>query len=173
MKSKLKKAALILLAPFGFWAVLCNFESIAMIKEHREITVQRPREKVFAFLTDDSKLSSWVKGIVSIEPFGEPKEGVGAKARLVVNVPTEMEFVSTISEWEPPRRFAWSVDVKETASMQIYTLDEVDGGTKVTLDVEHRLKGFVMKLMSPFIGWHLKSERAKEMERLRKVLEKL
>lgn len=173
MKSKLKKTALILLVPFGFWAVLCNFESIAMIKEHREITVPQPREKVFNFLTDDRKLSSWVKGIVSIKPFGEPTEGVGAKARLVVNIPTEMEFVSTISAWEPPRRFAWSVDVKEMASTQTYTLDEVEGGTRVTLDVEHRLKGFVMKLMSPFIRWHLKSERAKEMERLRKLLEQL
>jgi uncharacterized protein YndB with AHSA1/START domain len=144
-----------------------------MIKEHREITVRQSREMVFAFLTDDSKLSSWVKGIVSVEPFGEPKEGVGAKARLVVNVPTEMEFVSTISEWEPPRRFAWSVDVKEMASTARYTLVEADEGTKVTLDVEHRLKGFVMKLMSPFIRWHLTSERAKEMERLRKALEEL
>ena len=173
MKSKLKKAALVLLVPFGSWAVLCSFESIAMIKEHREITVQQPREKVFAFLTDDSKLSTWVKGIVSIEPFGEPKEGVGAKARLAVNVPTEMEFVSTISEWEPPRRFAWSIDIKEMASTQIYTLDEVDGGTRITLHVEHRLKGFVMKFMSPFIRWHLNSERTKEMVRLRNVLEKL
>lgn len=144
-----------------------------MIKEHREITVNQPREKVFEFLTDDDKISTWVNGIVSIEPFGEPKEGVGAKARITVNVPMEMTMVSVVSEWDPPRRFAWAVDVDSMASQQAYTLEEVADGTKIILDVEHRLKGFFMKLMSPLIGWQIKSERAKEMVRLQKVLDEL
>jgi uncharacterized protein YndB with AHSA1/START domain len=173
MKYKLKIAALVLLSVGLAWSILCNLESIAMIKEHREITIQQPREKVFEFLNDNSKISSWVNGIVAIEPFGEPTEGLGAKATITVNVPAEMKMVSTISEWEPPRRFAWSVDIEQMTSRQTYTLEEVGDGTKVTLTVEHRPKGFFMKLLSPVIGWQIKSERAKEMERLKKVLNEL
>lgn len=173
MKAKLKIAALVVLTLAVVWAILCNLGSIAMIKEHREITVQQSREKVFEFLNDDEKISTWVNGIVAIEPFGEPSEGVGAKANITVNVPTEMTMVSTISEWDPPRRFAWSVDVDAMASQQTYTLDEFEGGIKITLTVEHRPKGFFMKLLSPLIAWQIKSERAKEMERLKKVLEEL
>ena len=102
MKSKIKKAALTAMFLFIAWAAICNLESISMIKEHREIVVDQPREKVFEFLNDDTRLSSWVNGIVSIEPFGEPAEGLGAKAKIVVNVPSEMEMVSTISEWDSP-----------------------------------------------------------------------
>lgn len=173
MKSKLKKTALAFVILTAGWAALCNLNTFAMIKEHREIIVQQPREKVFDFLNDRDKLSLWVNGIVRVEPFGEPSEGLGAKARIVVNVPAEMELVSTISQWDPPRRFAWSVDVKELASEQVYTLEEVDGGVKVVLDVEHWLKGFFMKLMSPLIGWQIKSERAKEMIRLQTALNDL
>jgi len=144
-----------------------------MIKEHREIVVPQTRDTVFAFLTDETKLTSWVDGIVSIEPFGEPSEGLGSKARVKINVPVEMEVVSTTTEWEPPYRVAWSVDVPEMASTQTYTLEPVAEGTQITLDVEHRLKGFFMNLFSPLIGWQIKSARAKEMERLREVLSQL
>ncbi len=173
MKTALKRTGIAIGSLGLAWAIFCNLESLSMIKEHRELTVRKPRETVFGFLNDSSKISSWVKGIVAIEPFGEPTEGVGAKAKIVINVPTEMEMVSTVSEWDPPHRFAWSVDVKEMASTQTYTLDEVEGGTKVTLDVEHRFKGFFMKLFSPLIGRQIKSERAKEMERLKQALEAL
>jgi carbon monoxide dehydrogenase subunit G len=173
MKTALKRIALVSGSLCLAWVILCNLESISMIKEHRELTVTKPREAVFEFINDNEKISSWVKGIVSVEPFGEPTDGMGAKVKLVVNVPAEMELVSTISEWEPPHRFAWSVDVKEMASTQTYILDEVEGGTKITLNVEHRFKTFFMKLISPLIGMQIKSERAKEMERLKQVIEAL
>ena len=164
----------IVIASLGLaWAILCNLESVSMIKEHRELTVQKPRKTVFEFINDKGKISSWVNGIVSVEPFGEPTEGVGAKVKLVINVPTETELVSTVTEWEPPHRFAWTVDIKEITSTQTYTLDEIEGGTRITLDVEHRFKGYFMKLLSPIIGSQIKTERPKEMERLKRALNDL
>ncbi len=145
-----------------------------MIRERREITVQQPRETVFEFLNDEEKLSSWVNGIVSITPIGAIEEGLGARAKIVINVPTEMEFESTVTAWDPPRRFAWSVEMKEMASTQTYTLEDLgDRRTKILLEVEHQLKGFVMRCLSPLIRMTLKRERAKEMERLRTVLDAL
>ena len=144
-----------------------------MIKEHQEIVVRQPRKTVFEFLNDEEKLSSWVNGIVTITPIGEPKEGLGARAKLVVNVPTEMEFESVVTVWEPPRRFAWSIDVKQMASTQTYALEDLGEETKIVLDVEHRLKGFTMKLLSPLIRMTLKKERAKEMERLKAALNEI
>ena len=172
MRSAIKRTVIALLLLAVAWAVACNAETLSMIREQREITVQKPRQEVFDFLNDETKLSSWVNGITSIEPFGEPKQGVGAKAKLVVSVPTEAEFVSVVSEWDPPKRFAWSVDMKEMASTQTYTLEDLgDGATKVVLEVEHRPKTFMMKLLSPLIGWSIKKERAKEMVRLKTMLE--
>lgn len=144
-----------------------------MITERREIVATPPPEKVFEFLNEDSKVSSWVNGIESIEPFGEPSEGLGARAKLVVSSPAKMEFVSTVTEWEPPNRFAWTVDDHGMKSTQTYTLDRIRDGTRVVLTVVHEPKSWTAKLLAPLIGWSIKKERAKEMIRLQNELNKL
>lgn len=152
------------------WGILCNLGAVSVIKERREIVVKPSPEDVFEFLNDDAKLSSWVNGIESIKPFGEPSEGLGAKAKLVVSLPTKMEFVSEVTEWDPPRRFAWTVDDHGMKSTQTYNLEEVDGGTRIVLSVIHEPRTWMTKLFSPLIGWTIKKERAKEMIRLRDAL---
>ena len=137
----LKWTGIVLVIPGAIWVIGCLLsDKIAMIREHQELTVKQPREKIFEFLNDESNAALWINGIVSIEPIGEPKEGLGSQVKIVVNVPSDMEIISTVTEWDPPKRFAWTGEVEGFTGVQTYQLEEVEGGTKIILDVEHRRK---------------------------------
>ena len=78
----------------------------------------------------------------------------------------EMEFLSTVSAWNPPAEFVWTLELDQMESVQSYRLDEVSEGTRITVTGRHRLKGLFMTLISPFLGWQIRTARAKEMAKL-------
>ena len=111
-------------------------------------TIRRPRQHVWAALTDWSSAPNWMKGVDELRPLDEGAVGEGtrlsAKARG-----TERETI--IVAWEPAERLVLqSRQGGVTADYEYRFCDSVDG-TQVTLHAECTGTGFRWRLAMPLI----------------------
>jgi uncharacterized protein YndB with AHSA1/START domain len=91
----------------------------------REVVLPLPRERAWELLTDQAALREWLAEDAELEP--EPGGAVRADDREGV-----------VEDVDPGRRLTFRWDDGEDASRVEWTLDEVPGGTRVTV-LERRL----------------------------------
>lgn len=142
-----------------------------MISESSHITINLPVEQVFDFLSQDSNLSSWVNGVVSITPVGLPTGGVGDAVIIEVDRPQPMTIRSELIEYQPPHRLTIEHRAKGMTGRLTYQLSPFDGVTQLELQAQHQPLGTLNRLFAPVIGRIIKRERRKELARLKAVLE--
>lgn len=106
----------------------------------RKTLIRAPRERVWRALTDTAEFSKW---------FGVRTDGQfapGARLRMTSTHPGEYEGVAfdmTVVEMTPPKAFSWrwhpgaeqppAGDTTATTTLVTFRLDEVPGGTLVTV----------------------------------------
>lgn len=108
-----------------------------------EIEIARPRAEVFAFITDVSKDTTWTQGLVSAVQTTEGPFGIGTK------IDRESRFLG--------RHFAYTLDVTDLVDDErvamtttsapfpmtvTYTLEDADGGTRMTIVSTGNPRGF-------------------------------
>ena len=86
------------------------------------ITIQAPRERVWALLTDFPGMHRWFVGVRAVELDGPPKVGVERR----VTFRGGLAHHETISEWTPPSHLALVVEKPSGL---------VAAGTRVDIDV--------------------------------------
>lgn len=105
----------------------------------RSVVIRAPRERVWRALTDHREFSAWF-GVAMAGPF-EAGKRVGG--RVTMEAYKELVFSLVVNKLIPPRYFSWRwnpapIDPKadyskEPMTLVEFTLDEVAGGTKLTV----------------------------------------
>jgi len=144
-----------------------------MIKESHKISIDKDISTIFDFINDDSKLHTWVNGIVSIEPIGTHTGGIGDSVLIKVNIPNDAEITSTLIEYEKPTRMSIKYSSNGMNGKMSYDLEDLGNSTELKVMAQHNAQGIFMKILSPIIGFVIKKERKKELIRLKKVIEAL
>lgn len=116
------------------------------------IDVQRPREEVFAYLSDFSTSREWDPGVVEAERLNGQAVGEGAEFRLVAEfLGRKNELVYRIVEYNPPYAVTFLGENAAIVSRDRITFESIAWGTQVTYDADLALKG-VRRIADPLLA---------------------
>jgi len=133
------------------------------------VVIRRPPEDVFAFLADGETGGRWRSGVLDVQH--RSGSGVGAVYEQGVKGPFGRRVAADyeITEYEPDRRLGFRAIAGPVRPEGSYTLEPVDGGTRVTFKLACAPSG-AARLMSPMVAKTMRAEVA-QLDRLRSVLE--
>lgn len=118
----------------------------------RTVTVDRPLERVFAYLSDFTTTNEWDPGTVrTTREIGEG--GVGTRYRNVSRfMGRETELIYVVEEHSPERRFRLRGENKTLVAHDTMTFALTEGGgTTVTYRAQFMLKGLT-RLAAPLLA---------------------
>jgi uncharacterized membrane protein len=141
-----------------------------MITKSIDITINRPVEEVFAFLTDASNHPRWDSSSVLMDPKEPGPWHAGMTFREVRRIgPRTTEFRSTIAELEPNRR----MELRSLSGPPFqghWRFSPVDGNTRLQWSGEMRLTG-PMRIFEPIVARSFSQSVDANFARLKQVLE--
>ncbi|MBI5303429.1 MAG: SRPBCC family protein [Chloroflexi bacterium] len=135
------------------------------------ITINRPIDQVFTFVTDFSKAVEWQAGIVEARITSNAPRGVGTTYVWVQQiVGQKMDTSGEITAWDPPRRYEWkSVNGPFPVSGGI-TFRAEGNGTAVTQYADAEPGGF-FKLAEGLLVKQIEGQFAQSLKTLKELLE--
>jgi hypothetical protein len=141
-----------------------------MITATADITIHRPIEDVFAFLTDASNHGRWDSTSIEMVPLEPGPWRAGLEFREVRRIgPRPTEVRSRIAGFEAGR----SMDLESLTGPSFrghWRLATVDGGTHLRWNGELEPSG-IMGLLAPLIQRQFRKTTASNFARLKEVLE--
>jgi uncharacterized protein YndB with AHSA1/START domain len=141
-----------------------------MITEGSE-HLDRPVEEVFAFITDVRNDPRWHTDVIEARLTGGVSVGKGS----IFEIRTK-PFMGvsggtvTVSEYEPPGRIVFDVEMGKMRPTTTLTVMPEDGGSRVTRRIDMEPYG-VMRLMAPFMAGMARRRNAGFLAELKRVLE--
>jgi len=134
--------------------------------------IARPPSKVFAFLADQRNEGQWHTDVLEARLTSTEPIGLGTQfwIRLKPFMGTS-EARSTVSQYEPDRRVAHTVQMGKLTPISGYTIDPDErGGCRVTKTVELEPAG-LMRLIAPMMKSMIRKANVQFLENLKRVLE--
>ncbi len=133
--------------------------------------IDRPVDEVFAFLVDPSKTADWTPGVTEARQTSEGPIGVGTTVLFIGRfLGRGFESPSEVMDFVPNQRFT----AKSTSGpfqLEVdYTLQPVDGGTRLATVYRGESRGF-FKLAEPVIVRLAKKHFETAAENLKALLE--
>jgi carbon monoxide dehydrogenase subunit G len=131
------------------------------VRIEHEVTISRPREEVFAYLSDPANLPEWQSGVVEIRKDGEHhfKE---VRRVLGREVTSDVE----VTALDPPRRFDLAVRSGPLTVQVSHTLEAAGDETQLRVAGEANAG-----LMGPLVGRKLEKQVHQDFAKLKSVLE--
>jgi uncharacterized membrane protein len=143
-----------------------------MINYQSEIIVNRPAEQAFQFAADVARLDDWTD-MKGTRLMGDGALGVGAQITTTLNMgPLKQAMTFEVSEYEPNRRLGWKTVSKGSVDWDAVYIFEPQGpsSTRLSTSGQLRLKG-LLKLLEPLMRGEVQSGEAKELVRLKNLVE--
>ena len=135
------------------------------------ITINRPVEEVFAFVTDIANLGQWNEQVAQIEQTSEGPVGLGTTYRGSYGIlGRSIDWTSEISEYEPNRKVVQKLSMGPTVMTMGWQLEPVEGGTRFTMSAEGDMGGLA-KLAGPLFDRTMKKQMEGNLAGLKAVLE--
>jgi uncharacterized protein YndB with AHSA1/START domain len=136
------------------------------------VTINRPVEEVFAYVTDTANDPAWHTDVLEARKTSEGPIGMGTtwhsrfKPSMGISE-GDMEVVA----FEPNRMEVMRGDVGPMHPTLTYLFEPADGGTRFTRRVQIRISG-VMRVMEPLMRFMTPKGNARFLANLKQVLER-
>jgi uncharacterized protein YndB with AHSA1/START domain len=137
------------------------------------VTINRPVDAVFAFLTDGEAAKRWRPGVLDIvKATGEAHGGVGTRYLQGVKGPMGRRIRADyeITVYEPNKLIEFETVAGPARPHGRYEFAPVDGGTSLTFSLDAELKGIRRLLMEGAVQRTMDSE-VRTLDNLKQVLE--
>lgn len=139
---------------------------------HFEMTIDRPREEVWASFDNVENLKKWQPTLVSFDQQSGTPGQVGAESRLIYNENgRKIVMLETITGRREPESFSGTYDTSMGKNSMWIGFEPIDGGkTRWVVDAEFRFKGPMMlagPLMKGAIGRRIRAD----LDRFKSLLE--
>jgi uncharacterized protein YndB with AHSA1/START domain len=142
-----------------------------MVDRSDSITIDRPVEDVFAYVSDTTNDPAWHTDILEARKTSEGPIGTGttwhAKFKPTMGI---SEGVMEVVTFEPNRTEVMRGDIGPMHPTLTFLFEPSNGGTKVTRHVQISVSGW-MKIMSPMMGMMLPKQNKGFLANLKRVLE--
>ena len=135
------------------------------------LRIEAPPELVFEHLTNLDKAIVWQSSLLEarFEPEGPMRQGTRiTETRKLLG--RQWETVVEVTELEPPRAFAGRVASGPVPFEFRYTLDQANGGTRVTFHMEGEPGGF-FRLAEPLVVRRVKHQQESDFAALKEIAE--
>jgi uncharacterized protein YndB with AHSA1/START domain len=142
-----------------------------MVDRSDSITIDRPVEEVFAYVTDVTNDPAWHTDVLEARKTSEGPIGMGtvwhSRFKPTMGISEgDMEVV----DFEPNRTQVMRGQIGPMQPTLTYLLEPSDGGTKFTRRIQINVSGW-MKIMQPIIGMMLPKQNRGFLANLKRVLE--
>ena len=103
------------------------------ISYETRLEINKPRDVVWKYFTDETKMSEWLDGFQKIELISGNKNEVGSQYRMTfVEDGREIVMTETVKEFNPGERFAFHLENEVISVDSEITLTDVEGKTLFT-----------------------------------------
>ena len=129
------------------------------------ITIARPVDEVFAYVTDVTNMPEWVTGVTGARMVSETM-GVGSRFMCQYTSairPNEIEL--EVTTYEPPAAFGMATSRGPFNFEGTMSLVVVDNGTKVTNSIVADPDSLATRLASLLFGWMVRPSYRKRLAR--------
>jgi uncharacterized membrane protein len=135
-----------------------------------QITIRRPVDDVFAFVSDGLNGPAWRSGIVDVALVSG--SGLGATYKQGVKGPggRRIDADYRVTAFEPNRRIAFEAIAGPVRPTGEFVFEEVPDGTRLAFSLDAQLSGIKKLLMSGAVQKTMDAEVA-ATERLKRLLE--
>jgi carbon monoxide dehydrogenase subunit G len=142
-----------------------------MAKLEQTLTIDRPVEEVFAFVSEPEKQAQWRSGIEEAELTSEGPIGVGSTFREVERfLGRKIESTSEVTEFEPNSKFAFKSTSGPVSFEATITLEESADGTRLSMVGDAELGGF-FRIAEPIVIRMASRQMETDLASLKTLLE--
>ena len=135
------------------------------------LTIDRPVEEVFDYLTDTRNDPVWMAHVVAVGRGADQPVAPGLEIDETVKfLGRRLPVTMRVTEHDPPRRSAIELTSSPVPGRGSYQLEAVDGGTRVTATLETEAPGF-FKLAEPVFARMARRDFVGNFETLKDLLE--
>lgn len=136
------------------------------------ITINRPIEQVFAFVTDFGKAVQWQPGIVEAKMTSTGPAGMGSTYKWVQQiVGQKMDTTGQVTAWNPPNGYDWKSLSGPFPMTGGVKLQAEGNGTLVTQFADAEPGGF-FKLAEGMLMKQIEGQFSQGLKNLKELLEK-
>jgi uncharacterized protein YndB with AHSA1/START domain len=141
-----------------------------MAHAENSLTINRPIPDVFNYLLDGANNQKWRPGVLDIAHDASTPAGLGAVYKQGLKGPGgRIDGDYKITQLQPNQRIEFQVITGPARPTGTYTLEQAEGGTKVTFVLDFQPKGLA-KLMDGIIAKTMQTEVG-NLANLKTVLE--
>ncbi|MDH4208636.1 MAG: SRPBCC family protein [Anaerolineae bacterium] len=134
------------------------------------ITINRPVEEVFAFVTDVGSWTKWNEELTHVEQVSEGPIGVGTICKGMAEVMGKMAFAAQILEYEPNQKVVQRMNIGPAKFQATWTFEPAPEGTRFTLNSRAQSEGLGRVSSSLFDGM-FKKRLGANLARLKAIME--
>jgi uncharacterized membrane protein len=140
---------------------------------HESITINRPRQEVWDFVTVTQNQVLWQSNLIDYESARDGEPRVGDLERGIVKAAgRKVEWTAEIIQADAGKAIAMKSIEAPFPFMWRMELEDDDGGTKVTIHAEtESLGGFFGKLGDPIVNKMYARDTRANLENLKELLE--
>jgi uncharacterized membrane protein len=141
-----------------------------MAQARHFVTIKRPVDAVFAFIADGERCPEWRAGVLDIKKTSG--DGVGATYSQGVSGPMGRRVAADyfITAFEPNRRIEFQTVAGPVRPHGRYDFEAVDGGTKLTFELDARVGGIRGLLMGSMVRRTMDAE-VRALDNVKRTLE--
>ncbi|MBI4348444.1 MAG: SRPBCC family protein [Elusimicrobia bacterium] len=148
------------------------------MKESFSFDVKKSPSEVFESLTDLQRIAELSGGKLVIKPVPDrPLRGIGSAVYLCADVPgapagAAQDILCETLEWSPPHLCTRKFGIKDLPTTAVIRVEERDGGSRLTVEVEVVPESMMYKMMLPMLAVKLKGDKEKLVAQLQQQLDR-
>ena len=140
-----------------------------------EISIDRPRAEVAAFVIDPANDQTWIKAFTSVESLTDPPTAVGSRVKRVAGfMGRRIDYVMQVVELVPESKLVMQTLQGPFPMTVHYEFEQLgpEGELGTLVRVRNRGgSGLMASLFSPLMGWMVNRQVKKDLALLKSVLE--
>lgn len=137
----------------------------------QSVTVNRPVEEVWDFISNFENTTRWSQGVLEARQTSDGPLGVGSTLQTVVRAFGRRRTADyLVTEYEPNHAFAFTVTSGPMTSRARYSVEPAGAGTRLTASGEARARG-LSKLLAPILVRIVKRHSQDDLANAKRILE--
>ncbi len=134
--------------------------------------IDAPPDKVWAAATNAQRMHEWMPGVMSVAESDTTAMHEGKRFTVMLETRGRgSEREMTLSQWEPPYRFALASKEGSVSAVYAYEVAPSGDGTQLTLNASCSAGSFFMKLLHPLIVHMMAKHDRPQVELLKQMVE--
>lgn len=142
--------------------------------EH-DITIERPIETVYAFISDVANAPKWMPWVDETTVIDGPEpSGVAAGQRRLIKQTDFGKQTTTVleaTEVDPGRSYTFDTVEGSVEFRGTYHFEPVEGGTRLTRSYTVQVPGVIARVLEPIVARRMKRRWQADLGRLKQIVE--